>query len=620
MAIFRYNVAAVAFIETTLMLRFGKFLLGLLVLPLLLAAPQPASAKDYIFPSIEIEVLVNRDGTFDVIEQRSYQFDGSFSWGTYELPLRSGYESIADFRISEGERPFELTERATEEPYTYTIEVRDDKFVATFYYRAEDQTRTYTFAYRVIGGITKYQDVAELNWRFIGTGWDKPARNVSVTVNLPDSAPEGELLAWGHGPLSGNVTILDSQTVLLDTPTLGASEMLEGRIVFPADFILGAAVPEEALQRIRDDEAELQRKTDEEIAINERNKQLLLYYLLGFIPAVIVGWLLFYWRVWRQFGKDHAVGPLPKYLHEPPSKRIPATVPVLLGQGAKPSTNAFTATIFDLARRRFLKIEDERQVKSGLFGAKIKYKSFLILRNPDYKNDTTLRPVEREIIEWIFDKAAKGAERIAFDDLTEYFKSNASSFRSFFSKWQGEIVDLTKQEKFLEAASNKWVNRFWVVTGLISLIVPPLILFGMFLIPHLRRRTPVAAREAKLWERFKQFLKDFSNFDKLPPESLILWEEYLVYGIALGETRSILKALPLILQETTRQPDWYTIAGESHFNTAMLSSFDSTINNLFDSLKDSTNRAASYSDGSGGGFSSGSHSSGGGGGSGGSAG
>jgi len=142
----------------------------------------------------------------------------------------------------------------------------------------------------------------------------------------------------------------------------------------------------------------------------------------------------------------------------------------------------------------------------------------------------------------------------------------------------------------------------------------------MFLIPHLRRRTPAATREAKLWERFKQFLKDFSNFDKLPPESLILWEDYLVYGIALGETRSILKALPLILQETTRQPDWYTIAGESHFNTAMLSSFDSTINALSDTITASATRAANYSSGSGGGFSSGSFSSGGGGGSGGRAG
>jgi len=449
------------------MLRFGKFLLGLLLLPALLVSPAPALAKDYLFSRVEIEVFVNRDSTFDVIEQRTYQFDGSFSWGTYELPLRSGYESIADFKISEGERLFSLTDRPTEEPYTYNIEERDDKFVATFYYRAENQSRTYTFSYRVIGGIAKYQDVAVLNWRFVGTDWEKPARNVSVTVNLPDSAPEGELLAWGHGPLSGNVTILDSQTVQLDTPTLSAWEMFEGRIVFPANFILGPSIPEEALERIRAEEAEFQRRTDELIAAQERNRQLLMYYLIFFVPAVIIGWLLFYWRVWRQFGKDHAVGPLPKYLHEPPSKRIPATVPVLLGQGAKPSTNAFTATIFDLARRRFLKIEDERQVKSGLFGAKIKYKSFLLLRNPDYKSDETLRPVEREIIEWIFDKAAKGAERIAFDDLTKYFNSHASSFQTFFRKWQKEIVDLTKQEDFLEETGNNWVNRFWVVTGLL---------------------------------------------------------------------------------------------------------------------------------------------------------
>ncbi|OOC36754.1 hypothetical protein SU69_03710 [Thermosipho melanesiensis] len=36
------------------------------------------------------------------------------------------------------------------------------------------------------------------------------------------------------------------------------------------------------------------------------------------------------------------------------------------------------------------------------------------------------------------------------------------------------------------------------------------------------------------WNKFKEFLLDFSALSKYPPDSIILWEEYLVYATALG--------------------------------------------------------------------------------------
>ena len=56
--------------------------------------------------SVKIDAQVNSDGSVDVVEQRTYDFDGSFSWATMWIPeavTRQGYEyraTITDFSVS----------------------------------------------------------------------------------------------------------------------------------------------------------------------------------------------------------------------------------------------------------------------------------------------------------------------------------------------------------------------------------------------------------------------------------------------------------------------------------------------------------------------------------------
>ncbi|MFN2487632.1 MAG: DUF2207 domain-containing protein, partial [Acidimicrobiia bacterium] len=68
---------------------------------LLLGHGLPALAQEFTLPRADIEVIVNPDGSIDVTERITYLFDGSFSGGYREIPLRAG-ESISGVTVSEG--------------------------------------------------------------------------------------------------------------------------------------------------------------------------------------------------------------------------------------------------------------------------------------------------------------------------------------------------------------------------------------------------------------------------------------------------------------------------------------------------------------------------------------
>ena len=60
-----------------------------------LACPQPALAKSYTMPQVEISAEVQKDGALQVQERRTFDFDGSFTcvWWTFDsLPTGSSLE------------------------------------------------------------------------------------------------------------------------------------------------------------------------------------------------------------------------------------------------------------------------------------------------------------------------------------------------------------------------------------------------------------------------------------------------------------------------------------------------------------------------------------------------
>jgi uncharacterized membrane protein len=140
---------------------------------------------------------------------------------------------------------------------------------------------------------------------------------------------------------------------------------------------------------------------------------------------------------------------------------------------------------------------------------------------------------------------------------------------------------------------------------------------GSVLHPLLVRRTPKGALLHARWQAFRRYLSDFSRVEDSPPASLALWEQFLVYGIALGVAEQVLEAArlhapPEIAQGGSFYRPVYdgSISGPDGF---LLSSLENDFSSAF-SPPSSPSSSGSWSGGGGGSFSGGGGDGGGGGG------
>lgn len=152
---------------------------------LLFANINTALAKDYFFSNVNIDIYVNPDGSFDWVENRTFDFSGDFHWAEYKV-YKTRAENIVNFQVLENGRQFEAD--ASGSPGTVFITDTNDSVTAKWFYDARDEMRTFTIKYKVIGAITAYSDVAEFYWKIIGAEWDVGTDHILATLHLPSGA------------------------------------------------------------------------------------------------------------------------------------------------------------------------------------------------------------------------------------------------------------------------------------------------------------------------------------------------------------------------------------------------------------------------------------------------
>lgn len=360
------------------------FLLTISFLLLALPALLHAETKNFYFSEVRIEVNVEKDGSFVVDEYRTYDFQGRFSWASLWIPLRvdrQGYGygiGIEDFIITDDQGGALQTEAS----------VKDGNYTAKWYFSARNEKKTFHIHYRVNGGIVSYPDVSELYWQVIGSGWDKPTGKATVNVHLPEAAASrDDIRVYGHGPLSGWAEIVDERTARFTATDIGSRQFFEVRVIWPTGMVGGVPSTRHTLESLKQEEAGFVQETIERVqrARESRERAQRTFFKLAGLWTfwLLLGpviWLFFYLHFWKRIGKDYRFDDIPQYFREPPSDLPPALVQVLLREGRSVVPSSFTATLFDLARRGFLEIEDRAVEKRKLFGVKQAIESIAILQ------------------------------------------------------------------------------------------------------------------------------------------------------------------------------------------------------------------------------------------------
>ena len=57
------------------------------------------------------------------------------------------------------------------------------------------------------------------------------------------------------------------------------------------------------------------------------------------------------------------------------------------------------------------------------------------------------------------------------------------------------------------------------------------------------------------WSNFKKFLKDNSLIKEHPPESIVIWKKYSIYGTALGVADNVFKSMKMHVPDISDYDD-----------------------------------------------------------------
>ena len=545
--------------------------LGAIVAPVAIPIWLAVSEKSYEFSRVQIDATVQSDGSLDLVERRTFDFDGDFSVAFFEIAWP--VTQIENFTVTENGRPVPVTVEGRFATETY----------AEWGLPGEDDVRTFTISYRARCAVDVWQDTAHLLWLFIGTGWDVETEEADIRVHLPgfarkaaklerapscpsESPPAAELrtrpltteetLAWGHGPLGGDVRIPDPQTVTLEVSDLPPATFVEGSIVFPKEAVpLASEVPAPMRQSILDREAEMARVSNAqriELLAKQTTERRRRNVFFGFLGLEV---LVFVMAVVTSRRRDRVPG-VPEMLQEPPERTHPVHVAQLWGaaNGRLSTQNEYRAQMLHLAQIGAIEMQPIGRVSDP---------EDFIVKLKEVRDEDKL---DMEFLEFLFPGASD-------DEVTlSKLKPKGKRRRELKDWWDAMETRRKKTLKRL-VPSVRWESLVVTLVGLAGLvaafIVPAFVgPWGLLLAPvsivgmtvaHIliRPRLGEEFRErVARWRAFRRFLTEFSSLPEAPALAVIIWEHYLVYAVALGCADEVEKQVTTIIPPQELPKPW----------------------------------------------------------------
>ncbi len=506
-----------------------------------LVEPGKIVAKDYRVDKIEIRAQIRPDGSVRFIERRVYAFQGEFSWADYRLPLR-GIAGVESLRVWEGDREYVLS--SSGEPGTFEVDSSGNELRVKWHFRARNQTRVFELGFVVPSLVRAYPDVAEFYWNFIGAGDRKAVKEAVVRISWAFPPPADSLRIWIHGTWRASHRFSPEREVKIWVRNLAPREFLEARVLFPRSSVpsvvsvsdapaLGRVLAEEEERLIREARERTAWLRQQE---ERRRRRIHALWFLSFLSVAGVA-VTFY--LWLNFGKPHRVRGVPKWEMQPPSQRKPAMVSYLL-RGDELGPEALVATLFDLARRGFVKVEIGEPEGKGRKG-----RDFVFRLPEEHPAGDTPEDWEKDVLDFLFGELAGGERELSHEKL----KSGRRKLRRWFFDWKKKLVAAGRAEGIFEPEGRAARNRTLLLAatlmalgvvfmfvadwaGLVPFFTGIVLLATAFL---MIRRSPEAQEEALRWKAFARYLRRTGKMKASGPgEDGASRDLAWVYGLVVG--------------------------------------------------------------------------------------
>lgn len=558
--------------------------------------------RSYNIDKAVIHLFVGEDGLLHVSETYTYTFKGSFNGIYRDIPLKKE-ESIKNIKVTTPGvyNKVEITDGKDEKKLKIYLHPDSGKTM-----QISDTTVDITIEYDFYKLLKNYEDVGVLSYKLWGENWDQKVDKLDAYINFKSNKDVKYWINPGHITKSSNW--VNSTTLHISADGVDTGTWYELRAAIPinqfapnapyATHNTGDALPT----------LEAQQKKYEDDQNFKRNFYGIIAVILLLSLAIPVG-------LYLKYGREPEIDYIGEYEREPPTNDSPAIVNALYtGDTFKSigsvNVDAYISTIMDLIDRGYLSFNTHEKDIEEIVDNKITIDSnngeILINEEKDFSE---LEYYENKAIDLLKSYSAGSSNVISLDVFHDRLneEEGANEFKNNFNDWKNDFESYVNDNIlagiFTEEGSTPFlgygllailigiaiginysfasnpldVEFFLFIVGIILVISGIIIMF----LPNyvIGKWTVNGATNNEKWKKFKRFLTDFSLIKEYPPESVILWNKYLVYGAALGVADKVHESMEsLVPQETISKSDMGVYMFYSFGYSSMYSSMNTGIN------------------------------------------
>jgi len=528
----------------------------------LLCLMPSASARDYTLEKATTNITIDATGLAHVEESISYSFDGDYS------------EVFRVLEVSPGESIQNIQGYCSDEACTFRVEETSEGYELIGELPTPTPEKvTFFISYDHYGAVKVHNDVSEFHYKLWGEEWEKPLGSLKGSITLPVEK-ENELQYWIHPTGYTQTADVEKNVLNLRTDEIPSYQWYEIRVVFPR-----IESPNSSIVQIDNSDG-----LEEIMAIENEYQQKgsILKGLYGLTVLFALLSLAVPFFIYFRYGREPKIDYEAVYEREPPSDSKPAVVNAIMqGKIGTPTMDGFTATVMNLANLGYISLRTITSEESKAFGLfKSESEDILIELagpEPDAKGEGKLAKLE-DFEEDVFDLLKKHASgnKISWAKLKKEL-GKGTAFYDFVLAWNKKVERHIVVEKLFRSTGNTYMSIFGVavviaaviyfivlsnnfpsdayplasnVNLLVALVASSgiiMIIFSAAFEKVLGRWTPEGRLYYKRWNNFKKYLTDFSALKEHPPESIEIWDFYLVYATALGVAEEVLKNMSLVV-------------------------------------------------------------------------
>lgn len=584
-------------------------------LVLLAASPQQALAKSYSMPEVTIDATLDDEGTLDVTERRTFSFSGSFTCVWWEFDS-FGYNSemtVESVELEQGGRTTDLVPvdfrpswRNSGGPGTTCYSVDEAYDGVYVFFDVQSEEIVVTLHYKVEPMATRYSDVCELYWKFVGSEWENATRDVNLTLHLPKPADAtvtvgDNVRAWAHGPLDGTVEIGDDGSIACAFPRIEPGSFAEVRTTFPTDWLAADAPVEtwnyDKLSSIIDEETAWANDANA-----TRSRSVMLY--VGFFGVcmifVIVAVVLFF-----KFGREYKPKFKEEYWRDVPDPKVHPLVvkyneswgtittedfstelmhlteigAIYLGRGSfsKPVVELPTAFRTAAASLFGQQAVDERIAQGGYVNVEDYYVAKLPAAN-DLRN-----PIDMAALDLVFGRVGGGADSVWLESFKLFGKRDPAFAQACFDSWRRTVSQQGGLAQLIEKPGRKLrgtIGSISLLIGIVSMILGAqvsnvfflglavTVLTYLFIVRFMPRRSRRGCELHAKAQALEKWLKDFTLLDERLPEDVKTWGSFMVYATMFGIADQVIDALRVRLPEVYNASIGANATGGAHWHAS----------------------------------------------------